>query len=982
MEKALALPEILGDIKEYLDKDDILHCILVCGLWNNAFSPHLWRTFTINSAEQNIILPSLKQMERNAPYIRKLTVHDIELTHGTFYRNCSQLEDLTLAVYFSYEKNDEREIYWDFLAGIINELPRLLKIAIMRGAFLPTLSFYKALSGCPQLIALETDGGCFPGENCQEFMRICSTNMRRLVSNWDTFDSRFSFADNLTFPQMQHLEIRYAQEMTISAQLEWISRCPNLVSVGWKTHDVPDVKFSKILTTTCPNVRDLELCFDICDADIALILNNLPKIERLSLSGPIFDQLSTTALRRHFPWLKDIDCDDLTSAAVQEILCSCPALQSIRADILKYGDIAASPMPWACKRLQTFDVEITIGGITDSLPDAPSLLLQQPHESADEEERLSMAHRDIYQRLAQLTELRYLRMSHVYLGKVRRKYHVKLTMEAGLGALATLKWLRRFRCARAFNVLTRQEIVETVKWMLKHWMHLEVLGASIEDRACKLEVQELLTKERVKFRPRIMDRALMLPEILVYIGEHLAKNDILHCILVCRLWKQAFGPYLWRSFTLWDYRHRHTPDLHLMELNAPYIRSLDCRDIVLEHETFYRNCCQLRVLTILIYRLCTESDERAGEYWGFLSDIIKTLPHLQEIVITRGSNPLTLKFVSAMSECRKLIALQTYGSRFQQEKDTEQFLRVSSSNLKRLVSHSDTFSASFVFPDDLWFPKMQHLEISYAYGMIFDTQLKWVSRCPNLISICWSGSFCMSVTKFCKIIPVACPQLTELHLHFRRFRSGAITRILCAVPRIEKLSLSGSPLDPFPIDALQRHFPWLKDIVCYSMTSPMVQGILCSCAALQSISAKLIQYEDIVASPMPWVCKGLQTFDVSIALSTAIDGISRIAMEERLSNACRDIFSRFGQLTELRYLLIGYQDVGMGLCGVKLTLESGLDALATLKRLRKFSCERGFESLTNEQAFEIVKWMLEHWKYLEELQTSWHGNEGGIIAEN
>ncbi|KAG0200858.1 hypothetical protein BGX28_006195 [Mortierella sp. GBA30] len=436
-------------------------------------------------------------MELHAHYIRKLTVQDIKLTQGTFYRNCSGLRDLILAFPTSSMPDHESQI--EFMADMIRGLPGLRKIILPYGCAPPSLGlFLNAISGCRQLFTLDTSGSYFPGETMVTYMcAIVSTGLRSILSTFDTFDHLFIFPEDLTFPCLQHLSVSQAQKLTTDTQLEWISRCPNLLSLRWASAAIlPMDKFSEVIPIACPQLTALNLNIRIRDEDdVASILNAMPRIEKLSLGMSKFSKRSMVALRRHFPWLKDIFCYRMTSPMIQEILCSCRALQSIRSKLLTYEDIVANPKPWVCNDLQKFAVGITLGSAPDSAPWEPSSLSQHPHEDmkegeeVTEQENVTKAHIYIYDRLAQLTNLQDLSMDPM---------DIKPTPESGLDALAKLKHIRRFKCARAFDALEIQEVVDSVEWMLRHWTHFEVLGATFLDVASETKVRELLRKRGVR----------------------------------------------------------------------------------------------------------------------------------------------------------------------------------------------------------------------------------------------------------------------------------------------------------------------------------------------------------------------------------------------------------------------------------------------------------------------------------------------------
>ncbi|KAG0214344.1 hypothetical protein BGX28_002161 [Mortierella sp. GBA30] len=519
--KALGLAEILNCVEEHVNDNDISNCFLVSKMWKQTFEYRLWRTFTIKSVHDQdsvITSPNLSLMERNAPYIHKLTIHDISQMHEMFYRRCSQLEDLSVSADLAHLDDAELERRWAFLAEIVREHPRLQSIQTHKKAS-PTPSFLNALSGCRCLTALATNASNYSGRTTEMYMRINSAKMRQVSSELDTFDEYFVFPDDLWFPEMQRLRVCSAKGMMIDTQLQWISRCPNLKSLHWKgRYWAPVADFCRIIPTACPNLTELSLDFEMGEEDVASILTALPKVEKLLLFFIGFHELSMIALRRHFSWLTciDLQCSfELTSAMIHEVLCSCPALESLRADFLHYGDIVAQPKPWVCMGLKLFDVSITVGPPQQEQEE--QYQLQQQHngqplpQQADgdgevAEELLSHAHTDIYARLAQLTRLEHLSLGLRDDETIPSGYVLKLTPEAGFGSLATLKRLEHFKCKTMFDNLTTQEIIKTVKWMLEHWPNVGTLEVedpfkpteylkAVENKL--KEVQSITTQESV-----------------------------------------------------------------------------------------------------------------------------------------------------------------------------------------------------------------------------------------------------------------------------------------------------------------------------------------------------------------------------------------------------------------------------------------------------------------------------------------------------
>ncbi|KAG0287152.1 hypothetical protein BGZ96_008889 [Linnemannia gamsii] len=462
-----------------------------------------------------------------------------------------------------------------------------------------------------------------------------------------------------------------------------------------------------------------------------------------------------------------------------------------------------------------------------------------------------------------------------------------------------------------------------------------------------------------------MDKALTLPEILACIGNMLDNHNVISCMQVCKSWRSELEPLLWRSFTFnkSDLGYAELrPKLPLLQKNAQHIRQLVIKQMDPTFQSFFTQCKQLEEVRFVAQEV--DEDDDVDQIWDRFSDMINNHGRLRKIVIDSVPWPMTNKVLETMERCPKLIVLETK----EVELDVTQaqlYLKLCSKNLKRLSTYADDYDHP-EFPDDLVFQEMRYLDICHADGISMDKQLTWVSRCPNLISLHWeSWGGQVDVAKLSAILSGgACPNLTALHL-IVNLSDEEITQILEAAPRIEKLSLPRTEFGVRSMAALRRHFPTLRDInlqFCSKVTSPMVQEILRSCANLQSISAEALNRSDIILQP--WACRGLQMFDVGIGFDDEND--------DSPMTHYRDVYQRLGQLTELNYLSICSEDQSdtYSRDPIMVSLEAGLDELATLTKLTFFSCKTLLENNDLRKAFEAVEWMVEHWKKLETFEAS------------
>ncbi|CAO3566944.1 unnamed protein product [Mortierella alpina] len=466
----------------YLDDDSaIVACLCVCKQWRLQFEPLLWRHFHVASTDDyEIVQPSTELMERNAPFIRSLTVHEIVPEgHATFYANCTQLEDLKIIVDPVYV---DFPVRWTFMANVIRKLPRLRKISVNNPGGEPAHDFFKAIADCPNIVVLETQGYSYKAEDMEIYLRASATHMWRLSSTQEHFEGISKLPDGLMFQEMRYLDIRETSGLSFDTQLDWIRRCPNLISLRWEAMlDLSASQFCQIIPTACPQLTSLHLWTDISDEEIALILDALPRVEKLNMSRTAFGDNSMAALRRHFPWLKDLNlqyCFDFTSEYIHEALRSCPKLQSISGDILDYEDIHRTPEPWVCNGLQMFDVGLTLANpvreheVDDDFGGAGT---QDVWPVSDRR----MANVKLFRRLGQLTELQYLSIGVPDDDEVEDDKLPILDADLALDFMAGLRHIKYFSCKGLFDHRRHWQVEEAVQWMVAHWPQLETIEARI-----------------------------------------------------------------------------------------------------------------------------------------------------------------------------------------------------------------------------------------------------------------------------------------------------------------------------------------------------------------------------------------------------------------------------------------------------------------------------------------------------------------------
>ncbi|KAF9933427.1 hypothetical protein FBU30_005461 [Linnemannia zychae] len=121
---------------------------------------------------------------------------------------------------------------------------------------------------------------------------------------------------------------------------------------------------------------------------------------------------------------------------------------------------------------------------------------------------------------------------------------------------------------------------------------------------------------------------------------------------------------------------------------------------------------------------------------------------------------------------------------------------------------------------------------------------------------------------------------------------------------------------------------------------------------LSKIKAYMLAAKDIRNGPGTWVCKGLESFQISIS-----------GFRDPLADVVRKaVLRRFAALPRLRVLEIGAEN------GTIMSLKYGLGQLSGLTQLTRVSIEPTRQSMRREE----VEWIRNHWTNLTTLKGCLH----------
>jgi hypothetical protein len=226
------------------------------------------------------------------------------------------------------------------------------------------------------------------------------------------------------------------------------------------------------------------------------------------------------------------------------------------------------------------------------------------------------------------------------------------------------------------------------------------------------------------------------------------------------------------------------------------------------------------------------------------------------------------------------------------------------------------------------FERLQYFYLSLKSQNSLERQLDWITQCPNLSFLNWARRRSVLEGDIAlRFIPgtYAWPSLHELRLVGFNLIDAQLGRIIGAMQDLRMLDVSGGELGSHCLKSLRPHFQSLRslDIATCNITAPsLVPDILASCPYLKSLSIGSVMSQDILDG-QPWICEqSLEVLFASFGLTPLQD----------TDYHQRQVIQRISRLANLKELTLAHDRDGASL---DLRLESGLEQLATLKRLEK-----------------------------------------------
>ena len=510
-----------------------------------------------------------------------------------------------------------------------------------------------------------------------------------------------------------------------------------------------------------------------------------------------------------------------------------------------------------------------------------------------------------------------------------------------------------------------------------------------------------------------MHSVLVIPEIILLIGNCLSRRSVATCARICKLWHMLLIPLLYQTIDCMDPRIVPIDEL---AKNARHIRNLSVRlyetcNLIEDGISVFSSratirCRNLRALTVTVY------DDRDGK--SCCEALILLNQQLRELRVHIVSRNLEvqLSWRVVFSQCSPFLQSLTLESCHPNKQETAQLMEIGQ-RLKSL----DLFFCECVwseFTTEPQFPVMTCLKISQMFRSP-EQELSWFTQCPRLREICWNRH---TNTEFNPRSTVSRPAFSILHfrpwkhlqqpeLNSSNLSDSQLARILTTSGRLRAISITKSGFWYRSLAALQKHSETLERLRLYDgdgLHSWMCQWIATSFPKLKTLKLGRVFAHELVEDPSaqdartkqvakntidddlmlqndlatgddeamnvliaararftashvaqrakPWVCLKLEQLTICFTLP----------LRQSITKWDKQVFQQISKLVCLESLNLGQsvdidrQIHGVNSRGLQLKLPAGLTLLAPLKRLTSLK----FAGTKQNMDEQDLRWILNH----------------------
>ncbi|GJJ72827.1 hypothetical protein EMPS_05185 [Entomortierella parvispora] len=484
--------------------------------------------------------------------------------------------------------------------------------------------------------------------------------------------------------------------------------------------------------------------------------------------------------------------------------------------------------------------------------------------------------------------------------------------------------------------------------------------------------------------PRRRPHPLAIPEILCLLAEFLDQQTTLDAMKVSRAWRTAFTPYLWKDAQMNMSMPEREPPYNTVLMNAHFVHTLRLRckhTVALKHPILpfslsnFPTCRNLSKLTIEIMD--------TNNNGTLFSLILQHSMFLTSVSLTAAVGPLEnpSDLWNALVKCIHLRQLEYAGMRLTDPSEHMELYLMLWSRLDVLKLSGDWCAPGtldnpvFIIPKGLDDPiseipgsgRLRDLTIegTHMHRDKMKAQAWMIKQCSaTLTRLYWKPkSWLRAVEKaspmnyvFSLIAMGQCPNLETLLMPGLDYSLDIFTELVKKMRRLTEIDLAATNFGFWEWTTLQT-LPWHMSAIrvlhlegCLNMTGVIIQDMLCSLPSLESFKAGNLWDIDIIDDPRPWICKDLKELVLTIVFRTS-------------PHPHRMIQSRLSSLLRLEICELNRPHDEC----FRMTLQSGLDRLGSLRRMRRFHVQAGKDAPWAMWKEEEVEWALKHWPFLEEL---------------
>ncbi|KAF9350807.1 hypothetical protein BGX26_011048 [Mortierella sp. AD094] len=582
----LNLPEILDQIGLYLQRRDLLSCILVCKDWHCSFLPLIPHQAVVSF--DSLINPE-GTIELQMHQIQRLDFACVTTSEGLDSQGCGRLYHVKLVSFLSPKidkegldsTSEEASVkvltqMSSFVQRHVNQL-KSIELAVVDYQVPLMTSLWDTISTCTRLSSLTLNSVNISEGEVSGFWVACSL-LESLVLKRSTLNVSTHCKNRKDskpfFPRLKNLGLIYVSGICVGVQNWLAQQTPNLESLtchgSGKWDDT--IRLDSFLSTedwVWPKLHSVDvLGLVLDDRLLEILLGKLETVQRFIMPRTLFAAAACNALCKHHSHsvqeLNFLKGMHLNSEMAQVLLESLPNLEKLSFNKIMAKDIVEGGK-WVCSRLQLLRTNISFDAYEGI---------------AGAEERIKQQHMVVCKQLGELKQLEILDLKTTTgTEALRPGQWLDLRMEYGIDMMQGLAGLRWFLFAGVYQrkLSGHSSLLKLPKWTLT----LDRTTGHCHHRS--KNHQELRRQNQSRSQHAIFTVVEILENIFSFLDQHTLRHIV---GLVCKTWHTASQHYLMIVTTWVDTCSTPLRDATLAELSlgVTTVFKIESRNREKEHD--------------------------------------------------------------------------------------------------------------------------------------------------------------------------------------------------------------------------------------------------------------------------------------------------------------------------------------------------------------------------------------------------------------